>query len=129
MLYVGITHTGVERFKGHRKDKAWWEFVTRIEIERFGTRSDVRIAECNAIADERPAFNVADRGPYAAQAAAANELRRELTERVARLERENDSLRALLRGEGPPDWDLLGVEHGENVVSMFPRHLREPVVA
>lgn len=78
LLYVGITRTGCKRLEGHKRDKPWWPSVERIEVERFWTRRDVRVAECNAIADERPALNVADKGAYAAMAAFHAEERRRL---------------------------------------------------
>ena len=62
LLYVGITRTGVRRFEGHKRDKPWWDSVRRIEIQRFWTRRDVRLAECDVIAEERPALNVAEIG-------------------------------------------------------------------
>ncbi len=130
LLYAGITRKGATRFEGHRKDKAWWPHVRRIEVECFPDRSAACLAEINAIEAEQPCFNVADRGAYAAQAARYNEAHRkvlrelnEVRSRVAELERETAELRAALRGEAP-DWMRLVEHEAENVITLVPLHLR-----
>lgn len=129
LMYVGITRTGVKRFEGHRKDKGWWPFVNRIEVECFPTRAEVRFAECEAIYAERPAFNIADRGAHAAQAAHENEKRRELLEELwrqratnERLKAENKRLRAAFKS-GMRERSEVEALLGENVVQFVPRHL------
>lgn len=122
LMYIGITNSGTARFKGHRRDQEWWPFVQRIEIQKYGTRREVRLAEVNAIAEERPTFNIADRGAFAARAAGYTTRINELEERLGDLRRHCRQLEDFILGVGKPDWTHIPVAPTGNVV-LFPRRL------
>ena len=61
LLYVGITARPWERWKQHRAEKPWWEEVTKVTIENFTTRVEVKAAETVAIKTEGPLYNIAER--------------------------------------------------------------------
>jgi hypothetical protein len=58
LLYVGITLDPAARLTTHNREKAWWSEVATIELEHFDSREAVEKAECVAIAQERPKYNV-----------------------------------------------------------------------
>lgn len=58
LLYVGITVDPSQRFRAHRDEKPWWAEVTRIAIEHYPDREAVEQAEREAIAAERPRWNI-----------------------------------------------------------------------
>jgi predicted GIY-YIG superfamily endonuclease len=60
-LYVGRTIDPAARFRTHRREKSWWDMVSRIELERYPTAEALARAEMDAIAHEEPMFNVVGR--------------------------------------------------------------------
>lgn len=60
LLYIGITDSISRRLAQHRADKPWWGEVVTIKVERFPTREDLTRAELDAIARERPKYNIAN---------------------------------------------------------------------
>lgn len=58
LLYVGISLNSVARLRKHREEAHWFDDITRIEIERFESKEMAREAEKDAIAEERPLFNI-----------------------------------------------------------------------
>jgi len=59
LLYVGISYNSVERLmKGHKQNALWFDQVTKIEIERFPSRSEALRAEKEAIKTDRPRHNI-----------------------------------------------------------------------
>jgi len=60
LLYVGMSSNPTGRWKGHRRDKAWWSEVASYEIAWYPTRPEARAAELAAIQTEKPRCNVAD---------------------------------------------------------------------
>lgn len=58
LLYVGISLLTLERTVKHQDGSHWWPEVTRIDIERFKTRSSAMDAERTAIINEKPKHNV-----------------------------------------------------------------------
>lgn len=63
LLYIGITLSPPQRFKQHKRDKAWWAEVARIELAQFNSREELEAEERKAITLERPQYNVAHNGP------------------------------------------------------------------
>lgn len=63
LLYVGITSRPRDRWYAHSRRAPWWRLVASVEITdaRF-TLYEAQRAECRAIRDERPAFNIAMTG-------------------------------------------------------------------
>lgn len=59
LLYIGITNSPTTRFNQHRSDKAWFKKVVRSTMQHFATRSELAIAELDAIRDEKPKHNIA----------------------------------------------------------------------
>lgn len=57
LLYVGITVMPGTRFNQHRREKWWFEDVTRWELETHPDQRSARNAERFAIADEGPLYN------------------------------------------------------------------------
>jgi hypothetical protein len=57
LIYVGITGRGVTRNREHNRDKEWWPFVARQEVDHFDTRDDAARRESALIAKYRPPFN------------------------------------------------------------------------
>jgi hypothetical protein len=58
LLYVGISLHAAQRASEHRKDKAWWSDVARMEVQHLPTRHAALDAERTAIVNERPLHNV-----------------------------------------------------------------------
>lgn len=58
LLYVGITNNPKNRFKGHQKEKSWFNKVTHSTMEHFGSRNELEDAEVRAIQTEKPKYNV-----------------------------------------------------------------------
>jgi predicted GIY-YIG superfamily endonuclease len=58
LLYVGITNNPPERFRQHRDGKDWWELVSGMKIETYGSREELAEAERSAIQIEHPLYNV-----------------------------------------------------------------------
>jgi hypothetical protein len=61
-LYVGISLHAAQRASEHRKDKAWWSDVARMEIQHLPTRGAALDAEHTAIVNEKPLHNVKHNG-------------------------------------------------------------------
>lgn len=57
LLYVGISLNPIRRVQQH-ENSAWWDEITRIEIERYENRRLALEAETAAIASEKPVHNV-----------------------------------------------------------------------
>ena len=62
LLYVGISASAIARMMEHRRSAMWWPEVRRLDIEPFATRTEAIDAEREAVASERPLFNVLLRG-------------------------------------------------------------------
>jgi hypothetical protein len=58
LLYVGLTGNPGSRISQHRRGKAWWCEVARMEVEHCASRSALVEAETRAIGQERPLYNV-----------------------------------------------------------------------
>ena len=58
ILYVGITSRGTTRNGEHNRDKEWWPFVVRQEVEHHPTRAAALDRERSLIRRYRPPFNV-----------------------------------------------------------------------
>lgn len=64
LLYLGISLDALRRVDQHRRLKAWWPLVARMEVEHFPagvSRRDMERAEAAAIRLEHPRFNIAHR--------------------------------------------------------------------
>ena len=57
VLYIGISHTPLSRFKSHQIDKEWCYDSVRMDIEWFDTRSEALLAEKLAIINDQPLYN------------------------------------------------------------------------
>jgi hypothetical protein len=57
LLYVGMSLSFAQRMRLHRSSSDWWHKVTRIEIERFGTRDEASIQEGEYIQTLAPTHN------------------------------------------------------------------------
>ena len=58
LLYVGISLSAVSRLSAHKVGSEWFSKIARIEIETFETRESARDAERDAIATEKPRYNI-----------------------------------------------------------------------
>jgi predicted GIY-YIG superfamily endonuclease len=58
LLYVGIANHWPARMNQHAREKAWWENVADVKLERYDTREDAERAEAKAIKAEHPMYNV-----------------------------------------------------------------------
>lgn len=59
LLYVGISISAGTRTEQHRRASAWFEDVTRIEIQWHPNRAAAEAAEWKAIKNEKPLYNKA----------------------------------------------------------------------
>lgn len=59
LLYVGVSHKPDVRWGEHSQEKDWWPLVDQRKVEWYDTRLAAEGAELQAIAQERPVFNVA----------------------------------------------------------------------
>ncbi len=57
LLYVGFTGNLPSRFRWHRHDRDWYQFVVRVEIVEFLDRDSAAIAESQVIMRELPLHN------------------------------------------------------------------------
>jgi predicted GIY-YIG superfamily endonuclease len=57
LVYVGVTSQRSARNQQHNRDKPWWEFVDRQEIDHYPTRSQALAAEQALIEKFTPPFN------------------------------------------------------------------------
>ena len=57
LIYVGITSRGVRRQREHEREKPWWKFTARQEIEHFPTRREALEREGFLIRAFSPPFN------------------------------------------------------------------------
>lgn len=57
LIYVGITSRGIKRQREHERDKPWWGFTRRQEIEHFDNKEDAIERERSLIATYSPPFN------------------------------------------------------------------------
>lgn len=58
LLYVGITNNPPLRFGCHQIQKSWWSDVATIKMQHYGDRGELIAAECQAIRNERPRYNI-----------------------------------------------------------------------
>ena len=58
LLYVGITNRLSRRWEDHAKQKPWWPLVDHQTVHWQPTREAAEAAETNAIATERPVYNI-----------------------------------------------------------------------
>lgn len=65
LLYVGLSVNPGRRMEKHRGEKAWWNEVARIDMEQHADLTALRLAERNAIATEKPLYNVRMNGKTA----------------------------------------------------------------
>lgn len=65
LLYVGVSSNAAVRAAQHKGNKSWWGQVSRIDIQRFGTRREAFDAELVAIRTEYPKYNVLGVDPLA----------------------------------------------------------------
>lgn len=61
LLYIGLTNNIDNRLVHHKCDKPWFSSISCYTLERFPNRGIARFAECIAIRDEGPIFNIADK--------------------------------------------------------------------
>jgi len=63
LLYVGISLSAVARLTQHRNSSDWYSQISRVEIQRFDTRSEAEGAEWEAIQKEKPIHNIIGNKP------------------------------------------------------------------
>lgn len=63
LLYVGITSTGIKRFRRHGNERDWWQDVARIEIEHCEDRAAAERRELELIGELRPPHNTKGLSP------------------------------------------------------------------
>lgn len=61
LLYVGISLNAISRLAAHYEGSHWSNQISKVEIEKFTTRSAARSAEWQAILKERPLHNIQGR--------------------------------------------------------------------
>ena len=67
LLYIGIALDLNKRMNQHRKhwrNGQWYKTAERIQVELHGDRTSAALAEHRAIANERPAHNLATEDQY-----------------------------------------------------------------
>lgn len=57
LLYIGITSTGLKRFRIHGGRTTWWPNVATIKVEHYATAAQAHDAEVEAIKAEQPLHN------------------------------------------------------------------------
>jgi len=57
LLYVGISLSAVQRLSQH-SDKPWFNAIARVEVQWLETREEALLAEAEAIATEKPVWNI-----------------------------------------------------------------------
>jgi len=62
LLYVGIAFTPKQRWINHASTKTWWPLVARREVVWYPNRPEAQDAEREAIASERPRYNIVGNG-------------------------------------------------------------------
>jgi len=63
LLYVGIAEHWPTRMKQHARERAWWEDVAEVRLERHHDRASAQVAEVIAIQAEGPKHNIAHARP------------------------------------------------------------------
>jgi len=63
LLYVGISLSTVARLTQHRISSDWYSQISRVEIQKFDTRSEAEGAEWEAIQKEKPIYNIIGNKP------------------------------------------------------------------
>lgn len=63
LLYVGISLSTVARLTQHRNSSDWYSQISRVEIQKFDTRSEAEGAEWEAIQKEKPIHNIVGNKP------------------------------------------------------------------
>ena len=58
LLYVGISLSAINRLGQHKDHAHWFSLISRVEIESFSSRAEVRNAEISAINKENPLYNL-----------------------------------------------------------------------
>lgn len=58
LLYVGISLNAIARATQHRVGAHWWANVANMTVEHYATREQAAHAEREAIAGEKPLYNV-----------------------------------------------------------------------
>jgi predicted GIY-YIG superfamily endonuclease len=58
LLYVGITSSGIKRFRNHGDVTDWWKDVDHIIVKHFETRNEAEVCERLAIRDLEPKHNI-----------------------------------------------------------------------
>jgi predicted GIY-YIG superfamily endonuclease len=58
LLYIGISLSAIQRLAQHSQGAAWFEEITRVEVQWFGSRKEASDAEVEAIRTERPLHNL-----------------------------------------------------------------------
>jgi predicted GIY-YIG superfamily endonuclease len=140
LLYAGIAFDPRRRGYQHKKTKAWWSEVARTEISWHNTRTEAEAAEREAIAGERPRFNITGvddphvarpaerlRSVAAPPSALRNRLLNDvseattaLTDAEAQVERIRRRLHARIRAAGNPE---LGEDRsGPSAIARAGRH-------
>lgn len=58
LLYVGVTSSGIKRFRRHGNERSWWGEIATIQIKHFDTASEALDHERAEIARLRPPHNL-----------------------------------------------------------------------
>lgn len=58
LLYVGISHSAMQRLSQHKATSIWHKQCVHVELEHFDSRKEALEAEDNAIKTELPMFNI-----------------------------------------------------------------------
>lgn len=64
LLYVGVGYDVAARARQHKRKKEWWSEVVRGAVTTYPTRRDALLAECDAIAGEKPRYNILPGGAF-----------------------------------------------------------------
>lgn len=62
LLYIGISNRWTDRLVQHRREKPWFDQVAQVTVHKYPSRQAVEQAEREAIASERPLYNVQHNG-------------------------------------------------------------------
>lgn len=62
LIYVGVSLSVLQRLSQHRITAGWFGEVDTIKIERFASKGEAEAAEREAIAVDRPKYNIQHQG-------------------------------------------------------------------
>jgi len=118
LLYVGISINAFQRLSQHKNSSSWFDEITRVEIERYPSRSAVEAAEKKAIIDEKPIHNKRFNGDNPTECVIVHEYEKKKRDREEYDYKKDAYICALNLGNSPlENWlDIWITENGHFVM-------------